>query len=160
MKASRQGVDCNRLPGMNAGLTFSPFTPTIAANWTGCRRHKDNLQFVESILFAEKTMKQLTEQSLAKAYLVHRDKNYSAAFILNGAIIHYVIQAAFFLLFAIGAFTLNTSYQRGLCLFCAGMGIGSFIRDAGWFRRMKTQWPLIHKFIDWPKVEAIAKQEQ
>ena len=105
-------------------------------------------------------MKQLTEHSLAKAYLVHRDKNYSTAYILKGAIGHYVIDTVFFLLFVIGAFTLNTPYPRGICIFCVGMGIGGYIRDAGWFRRMKTQWPLAKMFIDWPKVEAIAKQEQ
>ena len=105
-------------------------------------------------------MKQISGHSLAKAYLAHRDKNYSAAYILKGAIGHYVIQTVFFLLFAIGAFTMNTPYLRGLCIFCVGMGIGSFIRDAGWFRRMKAQWPLTKTFIDWPKVEAIAKQEQ
>ena len=105
-------------------------------------------------------MKQISEHSLAKAYLVHRDKKYSAVYILKGAIGHYVIQTVFFLLFAIGAFTLNTPYLRGLCIFCVGMGIGSFIRDAGWFNRMKAQWPLTKTLIDWPKVEAIAKQEQ
>ena len=105
-------------------------------------------------------MKQLTEHSLAKAYLVHRDKNYSTGYILQGAIVHYLIGIAFFLLFAIGAFILNNPYQRGACLFLAGSGIGGYIRDAGWFRRMKAQWPITQKFIDWPKVEAIAKQEQ
>ena len=105
-------------------------------------------------------MKQLTEHSLAKAYLIHREKNYSITYILRRVAGQYVFRTALLLLIAMGALTMDTPAQRGACLFGVGMVIGSYIRDVSWYRQMKALWPLTKKFIDWQKVEAIAKQDQ
>ena len=105
-------------------------------------------------------MKQLTEHTLAKAYLVHREKNYSTAFVIRGAIRIYILQITVFLIALWGVFSSNDSSPfKTLCIWCVGVTMGAFIRDAGWFRRMKALWPLTQKLIDWQKVEAIAKQE-
>ena len=43
-------------------------------------------------------MKKITEQYLANAYLVHREKDYSPAFVIRGAIRLYILQIAIFLI--------------------------------------------------------------
>ena len=106
-------------------------------------------------------MKQLTDHVLAKAYLVHRERNYSMLYIMRGATGLYILQAALLIIALWGAFALPpSSPYKTLCIWGVGLSMGAFIRDAGWYRRMKAQWPLTKSFIDWPKVESIAKQEQ
>ena len=113
------------------------------------------------LTFAEENMKKITEQYLANAYLVHREKDYSPAFVIRGAIRLYILQIAIFLIALWGAFALPpSSPYKALCIWGTGITMGAFIRDAGWLRRMKALWPLTQKLIDWPKVETIAKQEQ
>ena len=106
-------------------------------------------------------MKQLSDHALAKAYLVHRERNYSTLYIMRGAIGLYILQLAIFIVALWGAFALPpSSPYKAFSIWCVGISMGAFIRDAGWYRRMKAQWPLTKTFIDWPKVETIAKQGQ
>lgn len=103
-------------------------------------------------------MRQVTDHALAKAYLVHRERDFSALYIIRGAIGLYSLQVAMFIVFLAGAFLLPPGPLKTFCIWGFGVEMGTFARDAGWLRRMKAQWPLTKSFIDWPKVEILAKQ--
>lgn len=43
-------------------------------------------------------------------------------------------------------------------LWVFGLFSGALLRDIGWLRRIRGQWPFTEKIIDWRKVETIAAQ--
>ena len=56
---------------------------------------------------------------------------------------------------------LSTSddFVRLFHMWCSGVFIGALLRDSGYLRRMKRNWPFSVKVTDWDKVRAIAESE-
>jgi hypothetical protein len=40
------------------------------------------------------------------------------------------------------------------------MFAGGILRDFGWLRHIKRQWPFTQKIIDWQKVEDLAEEQE
>jgi hypothetical protein len=99
------------------------------------------------------------ERQLARHMLAHRAKGYSVGYVIRQSVWRYLI------LLVLAAGTLLASFaaeDRVLRLFFIlgfGMFAGAILRDAGWIRRIKKNWPFSQKITDWRTVEAIAKGE-
>ena len=59
-------------------------------------------------------MKQLTDHARAKAYLVHRERNYSTLYIMRGAISLYLLQLTVLIIFLAGSFTQSTGLFKNI----------------------------------------------
>jgi len=104
-------------------------------------------------------MERETERRIARLYLAQRECGYSGAAFVRAAKWGYVILGACLVLVAIIFSATDELWAKGLCLWAAGMLLGAVLRDVGWFRRIKMNWPFTEKIIDWQKVEEIASED-
>jgi len=96
------------------------------------------------------------DQEYAKKLLEHRKHGYSFRVALRSFRWRYALSGT---IFALVLFMLYLDPSDPLLCILAGMYIGTFLRDFGWFRGIKRSWPFSEKITDWDKVEAIANGE-
>ena len=101
-------------------------------------------------------VKTSTEQRLAQHFLAQRD-GYSIAYVLRKSARGFMLLACMLVLVIIGFCSVDDSFAKGGFLVCIGLFVGAILRDLGWLRRIKRQWPFTRKVIDWRKVEAYAE---
>ena len=99
------------------------------------------------------------EQQLARHLLVHKAKGYSIIHIIRTSAWLYLIHVVLGTAMLVACFKTDDVSLRLLFMFGFGMFTGALLRDVGWFRRIKKNWPFSQKIMDWAKVEAIAKGE-
>jgi hypothetical protein len=101
----------------------------------------------------------MTEQQLAQHMLAHRSKGYSLAYVLRKSAVRYAIHVGLVVLLAIWFCYTDELWYKGLCLWGIGMFLGAVLRDFGWLRRIKRQWPFTEKIINWKTVEDMAEEK-
>ena len=101
-------------------------------------------------------MKMTREQQLARHMLAHRAKGYSVGYVIRQSAWRYLT----LLVLATGMLAASLATRdRILQLFFVwgfGMFAGAILRDVGWIRRIRKNWPFSRRVTDWAKVEAIA----
>jgi len=102
-------------------------------------------------------MNKKTEQQLAKHMLTHRADGYSLLYVLRKSAWRYVLSVILVLILLTALAGTHDSILKFAFLLGAGMLLGAMVRDVGWLRRIKTNWPFSEKVTDWEKVERIAR---
>ncbi len=105
-------------------------------------------------------MKKITEQTMARHMLAHRDKGYSVFYVLRLSAWRYALLVGLLLLSVVALRSTDDYTVKGFCLWASGMFLGALCRDIAWFRRIKRSWPFTQKITDWQKVEEIAEGKE
>lgn len=97
------------------------------------------------------------DQKLAQHMLAHKANGYSICYILRRSWWRYLIilaAAGGCLAVSRMADTQAIKWWYG-CFF--GILVGALLRDGGWFRKLKKQWPFTSQIINWSIVESMAR---
>lgn len=97
------------------------------------------------------------EQKLAQHMLAHREKGFSVGYVIRRSAWHYLILLALTTVMLAATVTTEDRLLQLFFMWGFGMFAGAILRDVGWIRRIKKNWPFSQKVTDWPKVEAIAQ---
>jgi hypothetical protein len=108
----------------------------------------------------DSSMVKQTDRQMAHHLLVHRSAGYSSWHVLSVSRYRYLMSfAAVAVLVFVWCYA-GDPFLRMFCLFCVGVYTGAFLRDFGWLRRLKMNWPFTERVIDWKKVEEMAKLDE
>ncbi len=105
-------------------------------------------------------MKTSREQELARHLIKHRDAGYSIAYVVRRSRVRYGIHIAVLVGFVVLFYTTEDLWLKGFSLWAVGMFLGALVRDVGWLRRIKRNWPFTQKITDRQKVEDIAEGKE
>lgn len=97
------------------------------------------------------------EQQLAQHMLAHREKGYSVGYVIRRSAWRYLALLVLATAMLAAAVTTKDRFLQLVFMWGFGMSAGAILRDVGWIRRIKKNWPFSQKVTDWPKVEAIAR---
>jgi len=97
-----------------------------------------------------------TDKQRAAVLLVHKQHAYSIPRVLRACVPRYIFLAALVasLVLMLSADTFPS--LRSVWFWAIGMFCGAIVRDFGWFRQIKRNWPFTEKVIDWEEVQRIA----
>ena len=104
-------------------------------------------------------MKMKQEQQLARHMLAHREKGYSVGYVIRQSAWRYFILLVLATGMLAASFTTGERVFQLVFMWGFGMFAGAILRDVGWIRRIKRNWPFSQKITDWAKVEAMARGE-
>ncbi len=101
----------------------------------------------------------MDEQNLARKLLKERDKDVDIKRLLFSSKISILASIVFIILIVCSLIWHTDKSVIGFIWFMAGIMSGRFIRDYIWLKNIGKVRPLLHRFIDWSKVDAAAKRE-
>ncbi|MBN1359780.1 MAG: hypothetical protein JW993_04270 [Sedimentisphaerales bacterium] len=101
-----------------------------------------------------------THRQLARHLLAHRSKGYSFRYVMYVSRYRIALSLSYMAVLAFVLWYSEALLLQLICLFVIGMLVGAFLRDFGWLRRLKMNWPFTESVIDWKKVESIAQLEE
>jgi hypothetical protein len=99
----------------------------------------------------------MNDQRKCEILLESHEKGYSILRSLKLSLKIYML-----LMFALTLATvLSYKYlNHYLAYWIIGMTMGTIIRDIGWFRRIKQNWPLTARITNWDVVKGIAENKE
>lgn len=100
-------------------------------------------------------MKKITETEYAKELLQQKADGFSIRRILRRTKRRYILSSC---ILAIGIIGICLRPEHPMYWVITSVYVGAFLRDYGWFKAAKRQWPLAEKMIDWVKVKEVANQ--
>jgi hypothetical protein len=106
-------------------------------------------------------MNPLSDRTLARWLLEHRDNGYFISAILRRSARGYAVCLLILGVFA-GILALAESiglFPASPTTFMVGLAAGMLLRDFGWFRLLKRQWSFRERTTDWNEVERLARGE-
>ncbi len=96
------------------------------------------------------------EQMVAKNLLKYKISGYSILGIIWNAAMSYLLHLILLAVCFLGFIQTCDASVKLFCALMGGMFLGAVLRDVGWLRKGKRQWPLMQRILDWSKVETIA----
>lgn len=108
----------------------------------------------------DSSMMKQADQERAHHLLVHRRTGYSFWHVLSVSRYRYLMSFAAVAVLVFVWCHAGDPFLKTFCLFGVGMYTGAFLRDFGWLRRLKMNWPFTERVIDWKEVEEIAKRSE
>jgi ABC-type uncharacterized transport system permease subunit len=104
-------------------------------------------------------MADITEQARARQLLERKKTGYSTGTFLRQSVNGWVPMLIMVVMAVVVFYKTIDPLIHGLMLWIIGVSIGAFIRDIGWFVKIRKSWPFTEKVIDWEKVRQISEQK-
>ena len=102
-------------------------------------------------------MTETREKKVAQNLLRMRDQGCKISFLVKRSLPRYILLSFALVLVIGGCVIVPSLWPFGF--FVSGMLVGASLRDIGWFRVIKRQWPFTVRVTDWEIVEEIARSK-
>jgi hypothetical protein len=101
-----------------------------------------------------------TDKQLAHHLLAHHKNGYSFRYVIITSRYRYMITFCYASIVALFWWHTNNSALKACCTFAIGMLAGAILRDIGFLRRLKRNWPFTEKVVNWNRVDEIAGKDE